>query len=237
MKAYWWKDVNNFGDRLTPYLLTHFSGVTPVWAPIDQADLIATGSIIHHVQNSWGGVILGSGLLRKDLPVHVSDANILAVRGPLTRAAVVGHRNHIAQGDPGLLANELVNVRTKRWELGVLPHWSDDGLAYRASSEFAKYKPKLIDPTADPLTVVRQIGQCRKLVTSSLHGVIVADSFGIPRRIETTNLFELDTMFKFDDYHKSINHEYVIGKTSKPHRGHVEARKHAIYDAFRRLAS
>jgi hypothetical protein len=72
-------------------------------------------------------------------------------------------------------------------------------------------------------------------VTSSLHGLIVADSFGIPRRFETCSLFDLDTLFKFEDYNASVGNPFKVGLTQQVTQGMVDARKHEIFDLFEGL--
>lgn len=235
MKTYWWNEHPNFGDRLAPYILSRFAGIQSQWAPLDEADNVVTGSVLHHIGPNWSGTVLGAGLLRADLPIKLRDARVLALRGPMTLKYMPHLVKLGAMGDPGLLADELVEVETRTWDVGILPHWSDTELASRKEFYNPKWTTRVISPGLHPLAVVRSIGQCRKLVTSSLHGVIVADGFGIPRRIEHTRLFNLDTMFKFQDYLCSIGEELVIGEATKAHRGLVEARKHELYDVFESL--
>lgn len=234
VKTFWWKQVPNFGDRLTPFLLTRFANVGATWAPISEANLFGVGSIIDLIPNDWRGIILGSGKLRPNFEFKQTHRKqILALRGELTAKGVKGD---FALGDPGLLANELVRVDTKKYELGIIPHWSDTELLQRP--EFKKFNPKVINPRADPLEVIKTIGECRKIVSSSLHGIIVADAFGIPRRFEYAKQFDKEGgIFKFQDYSSAIKTPFEVGKLIAPSRFHIEDRQHEIFDAFQELRS
>lgn len=235
MKIFYWNERPNFGDAMAPYLARELLGISMKWAPIEQADIVVTGSIMHLIPEDWDGIVMGAGIMRKRLEGNPVRADIRLVRGPLTdRGLPSPAYGTMAHGDPALLANELVNVRTKRYDIGILPHWSDINLAHDA--RFAGLgRTHVIDPCDNPLKVIKEIGECHKLVTSSLHGVIVADSFGIPRRIEHCDLTMHDTDFKFLDYHQSIRHPLEWGKTTKPARGPVGDVKNHVYDAFRGL--
>ncbi len=232
VQAYWWKQIPNFGDRLTSLLLSRFSNVDAIWAPMADAQLVGVGSILDLVPENWSGIILGSGKLRPTFEFKPSrGARILALRGKLTAEGIKGD---FALGDPGLLANELVEVETKKYDLGIVPHWSDKELLERP--EFKKFNPKIIDPRGDPLDVIRTIGECRKIVASSLHGIIVADAFGIPRRFEYAKQFDREGgIFKFQDYSSAINTPFEAGKLITAPRFHVEDRKHELFDVFQEL--
>ena len=240
VKAYWWNEVPNFGDRLAPLLLEHFGDVKVEWGTISHSKIASIGSILEHIPPLWDGVILGSGRLHEGSRLHLQQlksgvtAKILAVRGPLTARGIPGN---FAIGDPGILADELVGLQEKQWDLGIIPHFMDTELAPR----FIKLVPYpftslVINPMDDPLTVLRQIGSCRKIVTSSLHGMIVADAFAIPRRVEFCSKMVKDGGdFKFRDYSASIKMAFEIGKVQTPNRFHVEDLKFEIYDAYRSL--
>src|SRR6516165_2361086 len=128
IKAYWWCHIPNFGDRITPLLLDHFSEIKTEWAPISKAQVICTGSILEHVPPYWDGYILGCGRLQETSRLHLytNTAKILLLRGPLSAKGI---SKTCPLGDPGLLANELVGPQEKFWDLGILPHWSDKELA------------------------------------------------------------------------------------------------------------
>ena len=70
---------------------------------------------------------------------------------------------------------------------------------------------KFIDVNeANPLDVIDQITSCRKILSSSLHGLIVADAYRIPNaRLILSNLI-CGGDFKFDDYYKSVAKKHVV---------------------------
>jgi hypothetical protein len=239
-KAYWWNQVPNFGDTISPLLLERFAEIKVKWDTISHSSIASVGSILEHIPPLWDGYILGSGRLIEDSRLQLQQlksgvtAKILAVRGPLSARGIPGS---YALGDPGILADELVGPQEKQWDLGIVPHWQDKELAGRFIPLIPKpYTVKVINPMGDPLGVLRQIGACRKIVTSSLHGLIAADAFGIPRRVEMCSKLAKDGGdFKFRDYSASIRTPFVTGKVMLPERFYVEDVKFAIYDAFKAL--
>jgi len=237
VKAYWWREVPNFGDALAPFLLERFANIKVKWGTISHASVASIGSILEHIPPLWDGYILGSGKLMEfsRLHLHTKAATILALRGPLSARGIPGD---FALGDPGLLANELVGPQEKQWDLGIVPHWQDKELAAKFMRLIPHpYTCKIILPCDDPITVLHQIGACRRIVTSSLHGMITADAFGgIPRRVEICPAMEKDGGdFKFRDYSASIQTPFEIGKMMEPSRFRIEDTKFAIYDAYQTL--
>ena len=236
-KAYWWNSVENFGDALSPLLLARFAYLENItWTPIADADIASIGSILEHIPAGWKGYILGSGLLRETskLKFDPRAARVLALRGPLTAKSFPGT---YALGDPGLLANELIEPQEKQWDLGILPHWQDDQLAERFPKLIpANFSCRIINPSHNPLTVLKEISACKRLVTSSLHGMICADAFGIPRRVEVCDKLAADGgIFKFLDYSAAIQCEFEIGKMIEPIRNKVSEAKFEVWDAYREL--
>lgn len=229
IRLYWWrgKGFTNFGDELSPWLIRRFADVEVTRTGAADPDVISTGSILDHVTWNWSGHVLGSGSLF-DRPAVPAAAKVWALRGPLSAQ---GYRGDYVLGDPGLLAADWVPAAKKEHDLGLLPHWSDRELFRRP--EFLRYDPLLINPTHHPVDVLRAISSCRKLVTSSLHGLIVADSYGIPRRFEPAPQLEHEGgFFKHRDFHASIGHPFEVGKTTAPSRFLIDDRRNALLDAF-----
>lgn len=233
--AYWWKGRPNFGDLLTPLLMAHFVDLPVTHTNLGEADMIGVGSLLHSVPSGWRGVIAGSGKLFDREEPNTAHANILGLRGPLSAR---GRRGDLAIGDPGLLANELVQVPGRVYDIGIVPHWSDNELQHRFTGlkgSGGKLASRIIiRPEEDPLEVIRKIGMCHKIVSSSLHGIILADAFGIPRRIEHTSRFDKEGgMFKFRDHNAAVGLKHEVGLTQTPTRHLVQARQHEVYDMLK----
>lgn len=232
MRTFWWNEIPNWGDRLGPILLEYYAGIQSEWSPMESAEVVVTGSVLESIPPEWPGHIVGAGMIGDGRPVDVSSATVHAVRGPLSARQVPGD---YALGDPGLLADEMVSVETRDIELGLVPHWSDTRLAH--NYRFQPYSPVVISAWNDPLDVIRMIGRCKKIVASSLHGIILADAFGIPRRTEIADRFLHDrhegNLFKFQDHAAAVGLPFKIGETQTAKRGIVEDRRFELYDAFR----
>jgi pyruvyltransferase len=237
VKVYYWKAKANFGDLLTSLLIERFSHLSSEWAEPKDAELVVVGSILEHIPEDWTGVIAGAGKLHERTQLNFPNARILAVRGPLTAKNLKGN---FVLADPGLLADELINVRDKKYDLGIIPHWTDTKLEH--DPRFTKYNPKIIRVGNNPLGVIREISLCKKIISSSLHGIILADAFGIPRRIEMSprmlsHAHQEGGMFKWLDYSASLNRELKIGITEEVDRNVVVEKQYALFDVFEEITT
>jgi pyruvyltransferase len=232
-KEYHWTEVPNFGDAMAPLLIARFAGLNPVWDTVSRASIVTVGSVLEHIPPLWDGFILGAGKLREDsqLHLHTGTATILGLRGPLTaRQCPPGN---YAIGDPGLMVSELIPAQDKLYDLGIVPHWSDQSLAKHPEFWGRGWDTKVISPRADPITVITEIARCRRIVTSSLHGAITADAFGIPRRIEPEGArWVKDKTFKWRDYSASISVPFEPGKMTEVSRLRVADRQYELFDAY-----
>jgi pyruvyltransferase len=230
VKTYFWGGRPNFGDALTGLLLTRFLRLDSEWADPKNAELVMVGSILERLPKDWGGVVAGAGKLHAKSKVSLLSANILAVRGPLTAKGLKGD---FVLADPGLLADEVVQIEDKQYDLGVVPHWTDATLEAR----FRQYNPRIIRVGGDPLEVIREIGRCKKIVSSSLHGIILADAFGIPRRVEISpralsHEHQEGGLFKWHDYSASLGLRLQIGITEQVDRNVVMEKQYQLFDVF-----
>jgi hypothetical protein len=200
MKLYWSTCARgkNFGDVLSTVLIKHYTGIEPVWSTAEESNVVCIGSILSHLPKQYTGTVAGIGthspVIRKDL----SQANVLALRGPLTLKSVSlsPDQDKPVLGDPGLLSDRLLDSRPKiKYKLGYVPHYSDKSPVPKNAY--------VIDVTKPVLEVIEEIGSCEAIVSSSLHGLIVADSFGLPRMWSTFDKVQ-GKGFKFHDYSKSL---------------------------------
>ncbi len=211
LRVYWWNEhdnfyhgkVNNFGDLVTPDLIRALFHREVEWAPIAECELLATGSILG-IANGKGNYVWGSGFI-EDGAWFNPDLRYVAVRGKLSRARLGERWRKLPLGDPGILAS-LVYPATgeKSDKIGVVPHYVDVGLPVvkrlQTDERFI-----VIDPRQAPAEVARAIARCRLVLSSSLHGLIFADSYRVPnaRLVFSDNLTGGD--YKFLDYDSGVD--------------------------------
>lgn len=217
IKLYWWRGAGasdstqqNFGDYLSPLIVEMVSGKKVVHAEPRDADMIAIGSILAKERKARGWLwkrklhIWGSGT---DKASRAFSAHHFyhAVRGNITRSQIKGQPQNPALGDPGLLVDQLYkgggNIE-KKYGLGVIPHFVDQQDP-RVQEILSLPHTRLINVFSPVEQVVREIRQCNFVLSSSMHGLIVADSFGIPnRRMPFSSGIISD--LKFDDYYSAF---------------------------------
>lgn len=175
---YWWREQPNFGDALAPVIVAAISGREPVWQR-QSPRLLAIGSIIQHARP--GDTIWGSGVhnLRLGRPWSPDGMIFLAVRGPITRQYILdrGGACPSVYGDPASLLPRFHPMRVEPMrELALMPHIAD-----ATGRKFARRCGlPCIEPSWPWHRVVAEIVTCRVLLSSSLHGVIVAEAYGVP---------------------------------------------------------
>lgn len=68
----------------------------------------------------------------------------------------------------------------KRYELGVIPHCKEQDEPEFAALVQEHENSLLIDITLPPVEVLRQIAQCKLILSSSLHGLFSLTPSGVP---------------------------------------------------------
>lgn len=197
-RAFWFDGIANFGDALTPWLLRH-AGVVPIHSRPGSAELVGAGSILEMLPADFAGAIWGSGLLR-DVHLTLPRAHLLAVRGQLT-AARLGAPNTTVLGDPGLLVSRFLRRPRRRWRLGIVPHhMHENDRLWESIRAHAPTETHIINVRRGPTAVVNEIAACDHILSTSLHGLITADSFGIPAVWARREPDLWGGRFKFLDY-------------------------------------
>jgi pyruvyltransferase len=211
MRVYWSRcgtGHGNFGDKLTPMLLRHH-GIPCEWAPPEHAELIGIGSVLEKVPETFRGTLWTTGFKYEQSRGNFPAAKVLAVRGKLTRDRIqCSDMDHVAIGDAGLLCDEFLTASRKRYKLGVIPHFVDaDDPSVKAIRALSG-EISIIDVCAETKEVIRSAGECEHILSSSLHGLILADSLGIPNRWiqfpSSAKLIE-GAGFKFRDYYSNFD--------------------------------
>lgn len=134
----------------------------------------------------WGTGTLFDGLRgawwEKYWDANHRKLDIRAVRGPLTRQIFLklGHNCPEIYGDPGILMPLIYTPehidKNHLNEYGIVPQHVNE-------TEVRKYIPedKIISMnTNDYKNVIDKICSCKMIYTSSLHGIILAEAYGVP---------------------------------------------------------
>lgn len=223
--VYW--NAPNFGDLLSPYIIKKltlknveykykgkrwfteyikrlialdFKSLKHIIKPWEKT-LIAVGSVI-----AWGNKnseVWGSGLLRSTENVKVGK--IYAVRGKYTRD-VLKSKGYIVPevyGDPALLLPLLYkpSVPIQKGKVGIIPNWEEvDFFIKNYSNDY-----NIIDlRTRDIENTINNIISCEYILSTSLHGLIVAHSYGIQAIWIKKGDIQTDGI-KFKDYFSSVD--------------------------------
>lgn len=207
VRAFWWARRTNFGDLITESLLARYQRAAIYQRPGAHGPdgMVMVGSLIQMLPHAYRGNILGTGLIRSQ-PYALPCARIWAVRGELTKSAM-NLDVDTPTGDFGLLSNQLLNEQPEKTHvLGLVPHYVDkrhDWIARFA----AKGSPDVlvIDVQRQPEIVIHDIARCHLIASSSLHGLIAADSLGVPSVWLQISHGIIGEGFKFRDYFSSMD--------------------------------
>lgn len=212
MKENWGDDINMIipnlisGKEVIPYNL-----LFPSIRNSQVTNYMCIGSIINWMTNSKS-VIWGSGAICNTIPIQAKPKKVTAVRGPLTRDFLIksGVSCPNVYGDPALLLPLYYNpICSNRHHIGIIPHISD------RSSSVIKELRRMSNTTFIDLgnydsnwkSVIDKINSCEIIVSSSLHGLIIAEAYGIPNVWVSIDNNIIGGEFKYQDFFKSIKQE------------------------------
>ncbi len=211
LPLYFWRQPNlmNFGDHLSLKLVERIvnSRVRVYQKNAPERKLLAIGSILYFASENdviWGSGVNGKRLLRKDY--NFSSLDVRAVRGPLTRQYLIDHFQISCPeiyGDPALLMPyffpEFKPSESPTYDYLIIPHYSE--IALFPKSEY----PNVVYPTEPWDVVVGKIMDSKFVISSSLHGVVVAEAYGIPARL--LKISDHEPLFKYQDYYWGTNRQ------------------------------
>ena len=101
-----------------------------------------------------------------------------------------------AIGDPALLLPMLYAPdHEKKHIYGIIPHWNDHEYCLNRYPDI-----HIIDPLQPVKDFIEDVVSCEQVISSGLHGLIVADTFGIPNAWIKFNKTETND-FKYSDYY------------------------------------
>lgn len=215
----WWNAEPNVGDCLAPaiyqWLMEYFNldgrkcvGATQHLLTVGslvgmgRCDAVIWGSGVHCVQTTKK--IINQRMYRK--------YDVRAVRGPITKLLLesAGYDCPDIYGDPAILMPLIYepNCVEKKYRTSLILHLSQHGSKDRDDKEH-----HLIDvKTNDYKKFINEIVASEVVISSSLHGIILAESYGVPA-IFLKKGIESETMKFFDWYYSTERFDIVIANS------------------------
>lgn len=160
-------------------------------------------------------IVWGTGCISPN-EIGFIPSKVYAVRGPLTRDELLKKDIQCPEiyGDPALLFPEIYNPTLKfKYKYGIIPHYIDftDPSSLKSIYHLESQGVKVINITSGIFNFIDELLQCQNILSSSLHGLIMADAYNIPNiRVKLSDKLAGGN-FKFTDYSLSVNKPLVIG--------------------------
>ncbi len=228
----------NFGDELFYEIVVRIVGINVRRGDHNESTFYPGGSVLHLINE--GDVAWGVGLnnpkfhARKIKPHKVF---IAGVRGPITQSFVnsslcMGRPEII--GDPAVLLPRLFpeyRKKTATYKFGIVKHFNDKSIIPESDEIL------VIDPLRSPKNVILDILRCDVIISSSLHGLIVAEAYGIKAIWYVSDSLK-EPCFKYYDYYLSTGRapicfgSIVDAINSNYNGGGVEFNTDKLIDSF-----
>jgi pyruvyltransferase len=199
----------NFGDLLSKVIVSQIlagSGRSLDDEVQTATRLLAVGSILHFAKTN--DVIWGSGVNIPSDFHNFSDLDVRSVRGPLTAEFLYRKGIKVSEiyGDPALLLPLLFPnrflVKPCRPYV-VVPNLFD--------LEAVKNWPNVVSPLAGWNRCITQILEAELVIASSLHGIIIAEAYGIPAR--QLRISKTAPLFRYQDYYEGTGRHLAFARS------------------------
>lgn len=167
--------------------------------------LLAVGSILHFAQDGdtvWGSGVNGKVSLAE---IRARKLDVRAVRGPKTAEVLRGLGIDAPEvfGDPALLIPRFFGARFRVEPVRdyiFIPNLND--------LKTHGHLPNVVSPLRGWNHCVEQICAAKLVIASSLHGIILAEAFGVPARY--VRLTAIESQFKYDDYAQGTGRRALV---------------------------
>ena len=218
-KNYLFGEISGIGSGLGNYTLEG-----PLWKRI----LKRASNIFSPNVYIWGTGFIS--YKSHDDKLYKKNMKFCALRGELSKKRIEKLLNHnldnVVLADAGILASLLLEQKIeKKYDIGIIAHYKekDDPIFDKLRNQYDN--SIFIDVQDTPINVITKIASCKHIISSSLHGLIIADSLHIPNvHIIVSNKL-LGDGFKFDDYYSAygLKHNFIdVNKQDAPSIEEIE---------------
>lgn len=224
VKLYFFHGKQNFGDRLNLDVMRHY-GLEYSISAFEDANMICIGSILDKA------LLTDSKTVRFTKPLHVLGAGFIigqedeterfnrpvklhCLRGKLTldrcKRMTGTELSDVVLGDPGLLVKRIFpDLKPKNpCDVGIVCHYSDRKASCLKNICPDGLRVKTLDVALETGDFLEEMAGCDFILSSSLHGLICADSLGIPNKAVILSGNVEGNGYKFRDYYSVFGMEY-----------------------------
>jgi pyruvyltransferase len=212
VNLHYWRysqQVDNVGDLFSKVVVEFMlkkENINPKSRIRGTHHLMAIGSILNHAKHKT--VVWGAGIHDHKMAMPDVSFDIRAVRGPVSRKILIklGYNCPEVYGDPAMLLPDFFNPGVKKMkEYIIIPHYSKE------KKYLDKHDNVITTITSDWKTFIKSILEANMVISSSLHGLIIAEAYNIPAIL----LEDIDQDYlKYNDYYFSTGRkQYKKAKT------------------------
>lgn len=209
----------NVGDWLSEVIVENVAAYydIPLEKPVSRTKhLYALGSILLGYQDAtvWGSGFLNDAttsrwfFLYKLLHRYYHSTDVRAVRGPETRRILqkIGISCPEVYGDPAILMPMFYQpCISRKIPYVIVPHFNE-------TQYYKEYHHVLETFTSDYRQFIESICSADLVISSSLHGIILAESYGVPAILLQNHA--TNNLLKYKDYYYSTGRKvFPIAKS------------------------
>lgn len=209
----WWSRKDNVGDHLAVVIydwITDYYNLDVNAQTSKTHHLLTVGSLIgmeYFDATIWGsGVHCLSTIRQIGKQSAYRKYDIRAVRGPLTRAFLIegGYECPEIYGDPAILMPLIYSPEKteKKYDVSVIRHLSKRDAPKKDGIHYIDIQTK------DHTSVINEICSSKRIISSSLHGIILAETYGVPAVFLNDGMDK--ELYKFLDWYYSTNRYAVV---------------------------
>ncbi len=216
-QVFWWSPSgdlvgkDNVGDTLGPAIVNAIAKSHGYrrWRPAFKSRLFAVGSTLHYADDN--DVVWGAGVNGKisEESHRFRALDVRAVRGPRTKQFLKrwGVSCPDVFGDPGILCSKLwpFESSSSQERITYVPHFRED-MRRHADSELNSVQ--VLSPFSAMPRFFQTVASSSLVLSSSLHGIVVAESYGVPAILVENQSGE--SLFKYADYYEGTGREKFL---------------------------
>ncbi len=210
---------NNWGDDINKFFLESVSSLkvnnirrSLLYSFFPVRGYTCIGSLIGNFK-AKDYEVWGTGIIEYNHKLLSKPQKVHSVRGPLTRDELLKNGVECPKiyGDPALLISRYYRkLIDKKYIWGVIPHYADEDKP--ALKEFSKRHPEVLIISMrhydDWHEIPDKIMLCHKIMSSSLHGLIIADSYSVSNVWLRFSDEIKGGDFKYNDYFCSVGRDF-----------------------------